>query len=46
VQDHGDHDWPEPSGDESDLVEGTVVEEAILILKDGRAFYAKVELAG
>ena len=43
--DHGDHDWPDgPNGDESDLVEGAVVEDAILILKDGRAFYAKVEL--
>ena len=42
---HGDHDWPDgPDGDESDLVEGAVVEDAILILKDGRAFYAKVEL--
>lgn len=44
-EDHGDHDWPDgPDGDESDLVEGAVVEDAILILKDGRAFYAKVEL--
>lgn len=43
--DHRDHDWPDgPDGDESDLVEGAVVEDAILILKDGRAFYAKVEL--
>jgi hypothetical protein len=43
--DHGDHDWPDgPDGDESDLVEGAVVEDAILILKDGRAFYAKIEL--
>lgn len=42
---HGDHDWPDgPDGDESDLVEGAVVEDAILILKDGRALYAKVEL--
>jgi hypothetical protein len=44
---HGDHDWPDgPDGDESDLVEGAVVEDAILILKDGRALYAKVELEG
>lgn len=42
---HGDHDWPDgPDGDESDLVAGAVVEDAILILKDGRALYAKVEL--
>jgi hypothetical protein len=47
--DHGDgdhhHGWRHgPSGDESDLVEGAVVEGAILVLKDGRAWFAKVEL--
>jgi hypothetical protein len=43
--DHGDHHWPDgPDGDVSDLVEGAVVEDAILILKDGRALYAKVDL--
>ena len=40
-----DRDWPHgPSGDSDDLVPGAVVEDALLVLKDGRAFYAKVEL--
>jgi hypothetical protein len=44
--DHGDRGWHHgwDKGDESDLVAGAVVEDAILILKDGKAFYAKVEL--
>jgi hypothetical protein len=43
---HGDRGWHHgwDKGDESDLVAGAVVEDAILILKDGRAWYAKVEL--
>jgi len=38
------HGWSHNRGDESDLVPGAVVEDAILILKDGKAWYAKVEL--
>jgi hypothetical protein len=38
------HGWSHNHGDESDLVTGAVVEDAILILKDGKAFYAKVDL--
>ena len=38
------HGWSHNHGDESDLVPGAVVEDAILILKDGKAWYAKVEL--
>jgi len=46
---NGDHDghhgWRHgPDGDESDLVAGAVVDDAILVLKDGRAFFAKVDL--
>ena len=33
-----------PRGDVDDLVEGAVVEDALVVLKDGRAFYAKIEL--
>jgi hypothetical protein len=41
----GHHGWRHgPDGDESDLVEGAVVDDAILVLKDGRAFFAKVDL--
>jgi hypothetical protein len=41
----GGHGWRHgPDGDESDLVEGAVVDDAILVLKDGRAFFAKVDL--
>jgi hypothetical protein len=44
---HGeDHDWHhDRGGSTGDLVEGAVVDDALLVLKDGRAFYAKVELA-
>jgi hypothetical protein len=43
---HGDGDgWRHgPRGDVDDLVEGAVVEDALVVLKDGRAFYAKIEL--
>ena len=42
---HGGHDWRRgPRGSSDDLVPGAVVEDALLVLKDGRAFYAKVEL--
>jgi hypothetical protein len=42
---HGHHGWRHgPDGDESDLVEGAVVDDAILVLRDGRAFFAKVDL--
>lgn len=41
----GHHGWRHgPDGDESDLVTGAVVDDAILVLKDGRAFFAKVDL--
>jgi len=39
-----DHGWDDRRGSTDDLVEGAVVDDAWLILKDGRAFYAKVEL--
>ncbi len=38
------HGWSHNHGDESDLVAGAVVEDAILVLKDGIAWYAKVDL--
>jgi hypothetical protein len=48
---NGDHDgdgdrhgWWRHNGEESDLVAGAVVEDAILVLKDGKAWFAKVEL--
>ena len=42
-----DHGWHHRSrGSADDLVVGAVVDDALLILKDGRAFYAKVELEG
>lgn len=42
---HGHHGWRHgPDGDESDLVAGAVVDDAILVLKDGRATFAKVDL--
>ena len=39
---HGDdHGWHHGrSGDTDDLVAGAVVDDALLVLKDGRAFYA------
>jgi len=44
--DHGGHHgWRHgPDGDESDLVVGAVVDDAVLVLKDGRAIFAKVDL--
>jgi hypothetical protein len=46
--DHGDdegHDgWGNHHGDTSALVPGAGVEDAVLILKDGRAWFAKVDL--
>jgi hypothetical protein len=41
--DHG-HSWGDPDCTSDDLTEGTVVDEAILGLRDGRAFFWKVEL--
>lgn len=38
------HGWRHNHGDESDLVAGAVVEDAILILKDGKAWFAKIDL--
>ncbi|HEX8753307.1 MAG TPA: hypothetical protein VF731_07810 [Solirubrobacterales bacterium] len=38
--------WPHGNGSTSDLVPGATIEDALLFLKDGRAFYAKVDLAG
>jgi hypothetical protein len=47
--DHG-HGWGHwhhgPSGSTDDLVPGTVVDDALLFLKDGRAWFAKIDLAG
>lgn len=41
----GHHGWRHgPDGNESDLVAGAVVDDAILVLKDGRAFFVKVDL--
>jgi hypothetical protein len=41
--DHGDHHWGgRGSGD--DLVAGAVVDDAVLGLTDGRAFFVKVDL--
>jgi hypothetical protein len=40
----GDHGWHHNRGEESDLVAGAVVEDAILVLKDGKAWFAKIEL--
>jgi hypothetical protein len=40
-----DHDWDHgPDGDVEDLVEGAVVDDALLVLTDGRAVFAKIEL--
>jgi hypothetical protein len=47
---HGDgdghhHGWRHRSrGDSDDLIPGAIVEDALLVLKDGRAFFWKVEL--
>ena len=45
---HGpEHGWDhDNSGSADDLVAGAVVDDALLVLEDGRASYAKVELAG
>jgi hypothetical protein len=40
----GDH-WRHGRGDSDELVPGRAVEDALLVLKDGRAFFWKVELA-
>lgn len=46
--DHGDrHGWRHHDrGDVSDLVQGAVVEDSLMVLKDGEAFYAKIDLEG
>ncbi|HUB98754.1 MAG TPA: hypothetical protein VMS11_02910 [Solirubrobacterales bacterium] len=47
--DHGrgwHHGWGDDEGNTDDLVAGTVVDDAILILADGKATFVKVELAG
>ncbi|HEX3734707.1 MAG TPA: hypothetical protein VHU86_06075 [Solirubrobacterales bacterium] len=42
-----DHDGHHgPSGSTADLVAGAGVDDALLVLKDGRAFFAKVDLGG
>jgi hypothetical protein len=42
---HGDHGWHRGRrGSSDDLVAGATVEDALLVLKDGRAFFWKVEL--
>jgi hypothetical protein len=42
---NGDGDWGDHDrGDASDLQPGTTVDDAVLVLKDGRAFYVKVDL--
>lgn len=45
---HGDDndDWRHDRGSAEDLVAGAMVDDALLVLKDGRAFFAKIELAG
>jgi hypothetical protein len=44
--DRGDAWRHGPRGEPGDLRRGAVVEDAVLILKDGRAYFAKVELTG
>lgn len=51
--DHGDnhgHGWGHwhhgPSGNTDDLVPGTVVDDALLVLADGHAWFAKIDLEG
>lgn len=41
---HGGHDWHPGRGSTDDLVPGATVEDALLVLKDGRAFFWKVDL--
>lgn len=44
--DHGwHHGWGDDEGSSDDLVAGAVVDDAILILADGKATFVKVELA-
>jgi hypothetical protein len=44
--DHGwHHGWGDDEGSTDDLVAGAVVDDAILILADGKATFVKVELA-
>ena len=40
----GDGDWGGHHGDTSALQPGATVEEAVLVLKDGRALFVKVDL--
>jgi len=42
--DGGWHHWGDPSCDSSDLVSGATVEDAVVGLADGKAFFAKVDL--
>ncbi|MGC1850975.1 MAG: hypothetical protein WA687_00900 [Solirubrobacterales bacterium] len=42
--DSGDHDWHPGRGSIDDLVPGAIVDDALLVLKDGRAFFWKVDL--
>jgi hypothetical protein len=43
--DDHDHGWHHgPDGGVDDLVEGAVVDDALLVLTDGRAVFAKIEL--
>ena len=42
---HGDDKgWHRGRGDNDDLVAGATVDDAVLVLKDGRSFFAKVDL--
>ena len=42
--DDGDHSWHDKSCPSSSLTEGTIVEDALLGLRDGRAFFWKIDL--
>jgi hypothetical protein len=42
--DHDDHDWDKRDCPSDVLVDGAVVEDAVLGLTDGRAFFVKVDL--
>lgn len=41
---HGGDDWHPGRGGTDDLVPGATVEDALLVLKDGRAFFWKIDL--
>ena len=42
---HGDDKgWHRGHGDSDDLVAGATVDDAVLVLRDGRSFFAKVDL--